>query len=193
MPVLFPLIIGGLFVASLEAQRRYRRLKKKARLGGSDLSKPQITREAKKDVRHVVHTTDVTHETDTEGVSRPGVHSKTEEKCRRILEKIYGLPFPPCERFVVNQRTSKGKKKNYLTLDGYNSSLKLAFEYQGPQHYHYPNYLSRQGKMTREQFKDGIQRDRMKKAACRAAGITLLIIPYTKDKNLEDYIREIVP
>ena len=114
-------------------------------------------------------------------------HSKTEEKCRQIIEKIYGLPFPPYNKFVINKETGR-----WLTLDGYNQSLKIAFEYQGEQHYKFPNFLSKQGKMTLLQFKKGIYRDRLKKMACERAGITLFIIPYTQDRRLENFIRELI-
>lgn len=190
MPVLLPLVLGGLFVAALEIRRRYRMVKKGRvpKKKKAPLSPPRLSEEGQKPRIHIEE------EKGRSSGKRPsGPHSKTEEKCRRIIESIYGLPFPPCERFVINSRTSTEKKKNYLTLDGYNPSLRIAFEYQGPQHYHYPNYLSRQGKMTREQFLEGIERDRLKKAACKAAGITLLIIPYTEDKNLEDCIHSMAP
>lgn len=115
-------------------------------------------------------------------------HSKSEERCRRVMERLYGVKFPPYEQFVINPRTGR-----WLTLDGYNPNLKLAFEYQGPQHYDFPNYLSRQGRMTKQQFEQGLWRDRYKKMACKRAGIRLLRIPHTEDRNLIDYIKSIAP
>jgi hypothetical protein len=118
------------------------------------------------------------------------IHPETEQKCRRILETIYGVPFPSNETFVRNPRTGK-----WLTLDGYNPHLKIAFEYQGEQHYQYPNFFSKQNKMTKEQFRQGVWRDWVKKRACEKAGITLLIIPYNQRApgKLERYIRSIAP
>ncbi len=50
---------------------------------------------------------------------------KTENKCRIILEDIFDKPFPK-NRKALNCR---------LELDGYCEELKLAFEYNGIQHY----------------------------------------------------------
>lgn len=115
-------------------------------------------------------------------------HPKTEQECRTILEDMYGLPFPPNEQFVKNPRTGR-----WLTLDGYNPDIKIAFEYQGQQHYEYPNYFSKQNKMTKEQFKQAVFRDIYKKKACEAAGIKLIIIPYNKRNQLNRYIRKVSP
>ena len=56
---------------------------------------------------------------------------KNEEYCREIFEDITGKKFPK-ERpdWLVNDKT--GKK---LELDGYCEELKLAFEYDGKQHF----------------------------------------------------------
>lgn len=114
------------------------------------------------------------------------IHPVTEGKCRTILEGIYGKPFPPNEAFVRNPRT-----RRWITLDGYNKELKIAFEYQGEQHYCYPNHFHHKPEHV-SKFKMGIARDIFKKKACEAAGIKLLIIPYTKKAYLERYIKSIL-
>ena len=70
---------------------------------------------------------------------------------------------------MVNPETGKN-----LELDGYNSDLKLAFEYNGIQHYVYPNRFHK----TVKEFEDQVRRDVFKKDACSLSGIYLIVIPY---------------
>ncbi len=78
---------------------------------------------------------------------------------RHIFEATYGAPFPKCRPDFL--RTNVG---GYLELDGYNSNLALAFEYQGPHHH----------------GRDQMRRDVEKRQRCKALGITLLEVPFVK-------------
>ena len=61
---------------------------------------------------------------------------KREEQCRLIFQSIFKRKKFPKVRptFLRNPKTNR-----CLELDGYNKKLKLAFEYDGYQHYIYPN------------------------------------------------------
>lgn len=109
----------------------------------------------------------------------PGVHSQTEEECRKIMEEAFRAKFPPLQEFVVNPTTGR-----WLTLDGYNSDLRIGFEYQGKQHYDFPNYFHK----TEKEFRASRFRDRFKKAACQKAGIKLIIISYKQNNRLREFI-----
>lgn len=106
---------------------------------------------------------------------------KYESQCRAIVERLYGKKFPKKRPdFLKNPKTGRN-----LELDLYNDELKLAFEYNGEQHYHY----SRRFHGTREKFEDQVYRDHFKRAACDEAGVSLIEIPYTVPYDqLEAYI-----
>src|SRR5690606_19333524 len=104
-----------------------------------------------------------------------------EEQCRTILEKIYCEEFPSCRPdFLVNPETKK-----CLELDCYNQRLGIACEYNGIQHYEYPNIYHK----SVQQFKDQMRRDKFKEKVCKENGILLIVIPYTVT-NLQTYIEE---
>ena len=97
--------------------------------------------------------------------------SKGEKICRDTMEKIYGVPFN-------NSRPSW--LKNHLTgrnmeLDCYNEKLKLAVEYDGENHYKWPNYLNQ----SYEDFKKQARRDKLKVEICQQKGVHLIVVPYT--------------
>ena len=96
--------------------------------------------------------------------------SKGETICRQVMEQIYQRPFPSCRpNFLRNPETGHN-----LELDGYNKHLNIAFEYNGAQHYKFPNRYHR----THRDFIQQLRRDRYKVETCRALGIYLIIIPY---------------
>jgi len=107
---------------------------------------------------------------------------KYETKCRRIFENIFKTDFPKVRpSFMINDKTGKR-----LELDGYNEKLKLAFEYQGQQHYNFSPYFHK----SQEDFAKQTYRDKRKKELCKQHDITLIEIPYNIEYNdLEDYIR----
>jgi hypothetical protein len=91
-----------------------------------------------------------------------------------------GEPFP-----TLRPKFLKG-----LEYDGYNSELKLAFEYQGIQHYRFVPFFQKE--ITT--FEQLLQNDAEKKKLSSEHGITLIEIPYQytyKDKHkMFTYIME---
>lgn len=101
----------------------------------------------------------------------------TEEKCRTIFESIFQTKFP-ANRSILGEG---------LELDGFNDELKLAFEYQGKQHYEYLPYFFN----NENEFKALNDRDQAKVRICKERRITLIVIPYyysNSDEILIDYI-----
>lgn len=114
--------------------------------------------------------------------------SKGEKLCKQAIEKIYNLPFY-CVRpnFLKNPETGRN-----LELDLYNDSLKIAIEYSGKQHYHFPNTYHK----TYQDFINQVKRDQFKVNACDANGVYLITVPYNVPLNLESikkYIEYYLP
>lgn len=112
-----------------------------------------------------------------------GCKKVMESRCRELLEEMY-----PGHRFDAIRpewlkSTITGKN---LELDGYNHALRLAFEYNGEQHYRFPNHWHK----SVAQFKKTVAHDMFKADACRRIGIFLLTIPFTVPKaHLGTYMR----
>ena len=105
---------------------------------------------------------------------------KTEEQCKKLLEQKLGFEFKKT-RFICNDKRYE--------WDGYNKEHKIAFEYQGYQHYIFPNKFHK----TELQYLKAKQRDLDKLQYAKENNIKLIIIPYTEEKNLEEYIKELNP
>lgn len=96
--------------------------------------------------------------------------SRGENICRATLESIYGVPFTTQRPdFLTNPETGAA-----LELDCYNSELAIAVEYNGEQHYRWPNGFP----MTREQFINQARRDTLKRELCDSHGVYLIVVPY---------------
>jgi len=106
---------------------------------------------------------------------------KREEKCRNILQKYFGRRFIKIKpKWLIYPKT--GRK---LELDGYCKELRLAFEYNGAQHYYYNPYHYK----NRNQFKDQVSRDKWKYKRCKELGINVIIIPFDlQEEEIENYI-----
>lgn len=111
---------------------------------------------------------------------------KREGECRRILETIYGMPFPKAHPdWLVNDIT--GHK---LELDGYCQPLELAFEHMGKQHYDPDDNYNK----SDEEYKAMIYRDNLKARLCKERGVYLYVIPYNIPfQDLENFIRHNAP
>ena len=117
---------------------------------------------------------------------RSGAESRGEAICRKVLEDIYKVEFPKARPdFLINPQTGYN-----LELDGYNCDLQIAFEYQGIQHYVYPNIYHK----SLEEFNYQRQKDDFKFEVCDKAGIYLITVPYLVPHNqIYNYIVERLP
>jgi len=94
----------------------------------------------------------------------------TEEKCRYIAEQFTGVLFPQKCLDPLDNRVFKKK----FQLDLYNEIYKIAFEYNGKQHYHFDERLHK----TKKQFLLQQKKDKEKSRICKKMGIKLFNIPY---------------
>lgn len=103
-----------------------------------------------------------------------------ENKCRDIFEKITNKKFPNVRPdWLRNPITNRS-----LELDGFNEELKLAFEYNGVQHYKFTTFMHR----SNDDFINQRMRDIFKISICRRRNIRLIVIPYDTS-DLEKFIR----
>eukprot|EP00927_Polykrikos_kofoidii_P035920 TRINITY_DN30405_c0_g1_i2.p1 TRINITY_DN30405_c0_g1~~TRINITY_DN30405_c0_g1_i2.p1 ORF type:complete len:440 (-),score=28.07 TRINITY_DN30405_c0_g1_i2:91-1410(-) len=94
---------------------------------------------------------------------------KSERSIRVIFETIFlGRTFTNCWPEFL--RGNHGR----LQLDGYCDDLKLAFEYQGQQHYRVCEFFHRG---SREKFEAQVSRDALKVTLCQAAEVKLVVVP----------------
>lgn len=95
-----------------------------------------------------------------------------ERYCVEFLE----LLFPNYKFNKIRPTWLRNPKTNRcLELDGFCSELMIAVEYNGIQHYVWPNFTN----CSREQFLQQRYRDQIKEDICRDKNICLLRIPYT--------------
>jgi hypothetical protein len=111
--------------------------------------------------------------------SSGGRESNGESRCRTFLTNYFKKPFVKV-RTIYNPVTQQ-----YLELDCYNESERLAVEYQGAQHYKYTPYFHK----NVESFRNQQYRDMLKRIHCKESGITLIEVPYTVD-DIERYLRD---
>lgn len=107
---------------------------------------------------------------------------KGEEYCCMALESVVG------HKVLRNVRPSflKNPESNRnLELDCYDPETNLAVEYNGIQHYEYPNTFHRDEKT----FQDQVYRDVLKNDLCQRNGITLITVPYTVDEKIPSKLR----
>lgn len=120
----------------------------------------------------------------TQPSQSPRKDSQGELRARAYLESRFKKSFPKSRPdFMVNPVT--GSKYN-LELDCYNPELQLAVEYNGAQHYVYNTFFHK----NKEAFYNQKYRDELKRLRCKELGITLIEIPYTEDRRLEQYLEQ---
>lgn len=131
--------------------------------------------------RDVLYDLDRTFSTGRSKSPKKHRENKTENMCRRIVQEIYGMPFPSIRPDFLRSPVTK---KN-LELDCYNAQLKIAIEYNGKQHYTYTPHFH--GSKTN--FYSQVHRDDWKRKKCREMGIRLIEIPYwVSPPDLKEYI-----
>src|SRR6185295_15749166 len=102
------------------------------------------------------------------------LHFKGEHFTRYIFEDLLGKKFPPCsDKFLEG-----------LRLDGYNKELKLAWEFNGIQHFHQNAMFHKRGRIDLEAQ---ISCDQKKWDICKRESIDLIEISY--DADLFPYIK----
>jgi hypothetical protein len=129
-----------------------------------------------------------TFEMDITHIRRPQwcptcTEGESEQVCRDYFERIFKARFPKKRPEWLVNPFSNGQ----MHLDGYSKKLKLAFEFNGPQHYvFYPKY--------HREYKDFVnqqERDKIKAKLCKKNGITLIVVPHTFDYDeFQDFIEE---
>lgn len=112
--------------------------------------------------------------------------SRGERICCQTLERIYGVPFKSIwPDWLVNPETGRT-----LELDCYNEDLRIAVEYNGEQHYKFPNFTNQ----SYEDFINQVRRDRFKAELCERNGVYLIVVPYTvAPEIIPDYIVRHLP
>jgi hypothetical protein len=108
---------------------------------------------------------------------------KTELKCKELLEQKLNIKFKKT-RFYYNIKNLH----KFIEFDGYNEENRIAFEYHGIQHYQF----SKHWHDTKNNFEVIKRRDNLKEQYAAENNIQLIIIPYTKEKELVSYISSLV-
>ena len=88
----------------------------------------------------------------------------------QVMEYFFDKPFKK-----VRPSWIKTDENICLELDGYNEELKLAFEYNGIQHYEYIDFFHK----GQESFEKRQEYDIFKEEMCVQNDVTLIVIPYT--------------
>lgn len=104
-----------------------------------------------------------------------------EQVSKDFLEKLFDMPFDKARPdWLRNPKSDRN-----LELDCYNEELGLALEYNGEQHYIWPNGFN----MSFENFQAQRERDLFKRRRCKEEGVRLITVPYkVKPKDIPDYI-----
>lgn len=107
-------------------------------------------------------------------VTRGDFSSLGERHCVEFMELLFGgSKFPKIRpQWLKNVKHNTGRN---LELDGYCEELAIAIEYNGIQHYVWPNFTG----MTKEEFEKQRERDQLKVEVCIKRNICLIRIPYT--------------
>lgn len=107
--------------------------------------------------------------------------SLVERMCRVVIENIFNNSFPSCfPAWLISANNTK------LQLDGYCEELKVAFEYNGIQHYKQMHFDSK------EKFEKRKNRDKHKIEVCKERGVKLIIIPSFRlaYKNIQTHVEK---
>jgi hypothetical protein len=107
----------------------------------------------------------------------PNCRYRSEDAVRQLFEAITGKPFP--------KRTGVLTEYAKLELDGYCKSIRVAFEYQGIQHYQFVPHFHRRGRLDLARQR---ARDRLKAELCIYDEIVLIVVPHYL-KDIEGFVR----
>jgi hypothetical protein len=98
-----------------------------------------------------------------------------EDQFRQTIEKIFNKPFPSKLPLWLRET---GRRRSF-ELDGFNEQLKVAFEYQGQQHYQ----LCFFNKRSVDRLKNQQHKDIVKQQLCDKHNVLLIIVPYYMPKE----------
>lgn len=119
------------------------------------------------------HIFNLTPEQVKSGTWCPECNASVGERITRgLFERIFS-----CEFKKVRPDTLRNEEGHKLELDGYNEDLKLAFEYQGYQHYRYIQHFHKDETTFIKRQRD----DEKKVEWCEKNKITLIVIPEYRD------------
>ncbi len=96
-----------------------------------------------------------------------------EEKVRFVFEELFQDKFPKTREVLDG-----------LELDGYCKNLKLAFEYQGEQHYNSQHYWN-----VKHSYEEQVNRDLIKSRKCAMLNIIKIDVPHYESNNIFEYIK----
>jgi len=106
-----------------------------------------------------------------------------EQLCIEIMKEIFNKEFNK-----YRNNTLRNQYKRKLELDCYNEELKINIEYDGIQHYEFPNWIHK----TEKQFNKGLENDYIKDQWCLENNILQIRVSYKYDtkEEIEIYIKE---
>jgi len=111
---------------------------------------------------------------------------KIQNLCCKVMEEYYQKPFESTRPTWLKNPETGG----ILEIDCYNDELKIGVEYNGIQHYRYPNIYHR----TYQEFIKQVRRDQYKCKKCDDNGVYLITVPYNIPANkIKDYIHKHLP
>lgn len=156
----------------------------------TDLGDSQGSKDFDKASPAAVDTTPVVSEkfacAGTSGVGSKKFVSKGERICCETMQQLYGLPFTSSRpEWLINSETGRS-----LELDCYNEELQIAVEYNGEQHYKWPNFTNQ----SYDQFIEQVRRDQYKTRMCQQHNVYLITVPYNvKHNKIHEYIISHLP
>lgn len=109
--------------------------------------------------------------------------SKGEKKLGKALRSI----FPMENIRAQDNLVFLGRQKVDFSI----RNLKLAFEYDGEQHFRPVDYGCLSEKRAKENFKQAQERDKRKGKLCQEKGYVLIRFPYTKEVNI-DNVKDVI-
>jgi hypothetical protein len=111
---------------------------------------------------------------------------KYQNLCCKALEEIFNKPFTSVRPGWLRNPETNGT----LEIDCYNEELKIGVEYNGMQHYVYPNIYHK----TQEEFIKLVRRDQYKHNKCDENGVYLITVPYNVPQHkIKEYIISFLP
>lgn len=111
---------------------------------------------------------------------------KYESICCKVLEEFYKKPFVSTRPGWLKNPETGG----ILEIDCYNDELKIGVEYNGIQHYRYPNIFHK----TYDEFIKQVRRDQYKHKKCDENGVYLITVPYNvPQEKIKEYILHYLP